>query len=148
MARYEHTPRPEIENHFHIRELIEGQERRTEDRVYHQNRLKGLEERNKDIKDAKGKETKAFWCDTCKLDFLAEAIKEVEVDWSNPTQNVAFYRTKCFKGHWCSRLITDTHKDSYWMKSRRVAADRGTYSLDTLQPHESNYELLYSKKRA
>ncbi len=144
--RYEHTPRPEIENHYYIRELIEGQDRRSQDRTYHQNRIKANEERAKDIKDAKAKELKAFYCETCKLDFLGEAFKEVEDDWSCYGQQIAFYKTKCFKGHWCMRLITDTHKDSYWFRSKRVAADRGQHSLDTLQPGETNYELLYSRK--
>ena len=146
MARYEHTPRPLIEDHHHIRDLIEGQERRTEDRVYHQNRIKANQERDKDIKDAKGQETKPFWCETCKLDFFGESIKEVEVDWSCPTQNIAFYRTKCFKGHWTMRLITDPHKDSYYAKSLMVAKDRGSHSLDILQPNETNFNLIYGKK--
>lgn len=144
--RYEHTPRPLTEHHFHVKDLIETQDKRAEDRTYHRNKAKALEERMNDIKAAKPKELKAFWCETCELDFLAESFKEVEIDWSCPTQYVAFYRTKCFRGHWCMRLITDVHKDAYWFKSRRVRADQGEHALDTIQPNETNFNLLYGKR--
>jgi len=146
IREYENTPRPEIENHYHIRMLFEAQERNASDRQFHRDREKMAQERSDLIKDAKPKEVKAFWCDTCKLDFLGESIKEVEVDWSNPSQHIAFYRTKCFKGHWCQRLITDTYKDVYWFRSRKVAQDRGKHAKEILQPHETNYQLLYGRK--
>lgn len=145
--RYEHIPRPEVEHHHHIRELIEAQDKRASDRNYHRNKEKDREEREQLIKSTKEQDLKSLWCETCKLDFLGESAKEVEIDWSCPSQSIAFYKTKCFKGHWCMRLITDTHKDSFWTKSKRVQSDRGQHSLDTIQPHETNYELLYSKKR-
>lgn len=140
-----HAPRPLVEDHYHIQELIAAQERRTDDRTRYQERAKQLAERMDDIKAAKAKDTKAFWCKTCRQDFMAESIKEVEADWTNPAQYVAFYRTKCFKGHWCMRLITDTHKDGYFTRSRAVALGRGTYYADTLQPHETGFNLLYKK---
>jgi len=146
IRNYENTPRPLVEEHYHIRMLFESQEKRAADRTSHRDREKAREERESDIKAAKGKELKAFWCDTCKTDFLAEALKEVEVDWSNPAQNIAFYRTKCFKGHWCQRLITDTHKDNYFFRSKKVCQDRGKYSADIVQPWETNYQLLYGRK--
>lgn len=138
-------PRPNIENHFHIKELIDTQEKRADDRQYHKDRIKGLQERNELIKDTNQKETKAFYCETCKEDFFAESIKEVEIDWSCPMQSISFYKTKCFKGHWCMRLITDTHKDSYWFRSRRVAQDKGSHYKDTLQPHQTGFNMLYKK---
>lgn len=143
---YENTPRPEIEQHYHIRELIERQEKRTEDRIYHRNKGKLAEERNDLIRDAKDVELKEFWCEPCKADFPDQAIKEVEMDWSCPTQSIAFYRTKHDCGRWCIRFITDTHMDPYWMKSKKVAADRGKHSLDTIQPHETGFQTLYGKR--
>lgn len=143
--RYEHTPRPNVEHHYHIQELIESQEKRTYDRTYHRDKAKNAQERNDLITDAKGKEMKAFWCETCKEDFLAESVKEVEIDWSCPTQYIAFYRTKCFKGHWCMRFITDTHRDAYWMRSKRVVQERGEHYQDTIQPHETGFNTLYKK---
>lgn len=143
--RYEHTPRPAIEDHYHIRELVETQERKSTDRTEHRDRAKLLEERNALIRDAKPKETKAFYCRTCKEDFIAEAIKDISTDWSCPTQYIAVYRTKCFKGHWCMRLITDTHKDAYWAYSRRVAIDKGSHYADTLQPYQTGFNMMYKK---
>jgi hypothetical protein len=143
--KYEHTPRPRIEDHYHIRELIEAQERRHADRTDYRTRLKDSQERAQSIKDTKIKDTKAFWCRTCKEDFLAEAIKDISTDWSCPIQDIAVYRTKCFKGHWCMRLITDTHKDAYWTRSRRVAVDKGQHYADTLQPYETGFNMMYKK---
>lgn len=144
--KYEHTPRPEIERHYHIKELIERQEKRTEDRQYHRNRAKEKEERDKIIQDAKPYLRTDFWCERCNKDFIAFAHKQVEVDWSCPSQNIAFYKTKCRKGHWCIRLITDKHRDGYWSKSRNVARDRGKHYADTIQPFQTGFNLLYGKK--
>jgi len=145
--RYEHIPRPDIEYHPHIQDLIERQEKRTEDRNYYRNRVKELEERNDLIKDSKFFTQTDFWCDKCKKDFKAQAIKQVEVDWSNTSQNIAYYKTKCFKGHWCIRLITDRHRDEFWFKSRFVSLDRGNHFKDILQPHETGFNLMYGYKQ-
>lgn len=141
----EYGPHILIEDHYHIRDLISAQEKRSEDRTYHRDKAKLAQERLDEIKDAKIKETKQFWCSACREDFIAESIKEVEIDWSCPTQYVAFYRTKCFRGHWCMRLITDKYKDAFWFKSRRTKADQGSHSLDLLQPHQTGYNIMYKK---
>lgn len=146
--RYEHTPRPEIEQHYHIRDLIEGQEKRTADKNAHRNRAKEREERNSLIRDAKWVEVKPFWCATCRTDFYAREVKHVEVDWTNTTQNIAFYKTKhktC--GEWTMRLITDRHKDAYWFKSKMVRADQGKHFKDTIQPFQTGFNLLYGKQK-
>lgn len=138
-------PRPLIEEHYHIQDLIEAQEKRVDDREYYRNREKNASDRMDVVKDAKSKDLKEFWCSTCMEDFLAESVKEVEIDWSCPTQYIAFYKTKCFKGHWCMRLITDRHKDAYWFKSRRVQAYQGKHYQDTIQPFETGFNMLYKK---
>lgn len=143
---YENTPRPEVEQHPHIRFLIESQNRRALDRTMYQNRDKARAERISDIKAVKDKEVKEFYCTTCRVDFFAWAIKEVEVDWSNPTSYIAFYRTKCAKGHWCMRHITDTFKDSYFFRSRKIVRERGVYFADTVQSWETGFQLLYGRK--
>jgi len=122
--RYEHIPRPEIENHYHIRELIEGQAKRAEDRTTHQNREKEREERDKLIQDSKEVQITDFFCGKCQKDFKGTGIRQIEKDW-NGDQNIAHYKTKCFCGKWCIRLITDRHKDGYWMKSRAIAKSFG-----------------------
>ena len=142
--RYEQTPRPLTEDHYHIRELIEFQEKKASDRTYHRERAKEKEERDSLIRGVQVVVLTDFWCNTCKEDFKAQAIKEIEQDW-NTGENNAFYRTKCFKGHWCIRLITDKHKDGFWTKSKAVALDRGKHHNDTLQPHETGFNMLYKK---
>ncbi len=141
-----HEPKPNVEYHYHIEELINKQETRVQDREYHRNRIKNLDDRDSLIKEAKIFLETEFYCETCRQDFKGQAIKQVEVDWTNTIQSVAFYKTKCFKGHWCMRLITDKHLDRYWFKSLAVARDRGKHHNDTLQPFETGFNLLYGKK--
>lgn len=143
--RYENTPRPLIEDHYHIRMLIEGQEKKAEDRTYHLEKNKNKAERQDLINDAKPFVIIEFYCVKCREDFKAQSIKEVEIDWSNPNQFIAFYKTKCFEGHWCIRLITDKHRDGYWTKSKAVLRDRGVHYKDTIQPHETGFNMLYKK---
>ncbi len=144
--KYEDVPRPLVEHHPHIKMLIESQEKRATDRTYYRERDKASAERMDIIKDSKNVELKDFWCPICRTDFKGVAVKQVEVDWSNSVQYIAFYRTKCWKGHWVQRLITDKFKDSYWSKSLRVAKDRHDAHNDLLQPFESGFQLLYGRK--
>lgn len=142
---YDEIPRPEVEGHYHIRELIEAQEKRSDDRQYHRDKAKEKAERDDLIKEAKLVTVTDFWCNTCNEDFKSMSVKEVEEDWS-ASQRIAFYKAKCAQGHWCIRLITDKHKDGFWMKSRNIIRDRGVFYADTLQPWETNFNLIYGKK--
>jgi hypothetical protein len=142
----DHTPHPLVEEHWHIRELINAQEKRQEDRMYHRQRIKDAEERSDDIAKAASSLVQPFWCEFCKKDFLAQTIKQSVVDWCDTSQSIAFYKTKCFKGHWCVRLITDKHRDRYFFRSRKVNKDRGRHYKDTLQSFETGYNMLYGKK--
>jgi len=139
-------PKPQIEEHYHIKELIDNQEKRSNDRTFHRNRIKELEEREELIKDAKWVTVTDFWCDKCKQDFKGQAVKQIEVDWSNTSQHIAFYKNKCDKGHWCIRLITDRHKDAFFFKSKLVALDRGNHQNDILQSFETGFNLVYGHK--
>lgn len=143
MNKYQ--PKPLIEEHYHIQDLIDGQQKRTDERNYYREKGKNSQERNDLIKDAKTVVATDFWCSRCKQDFKSMAIKEVEIDWSCLTQYIAFYRSKCGKGHWCIRLVTDRQKDGFWIRSRLCALDRGNHSLDTIQPHETGFNMLYKK---
>lgn len=141
-----HDPKPLIEEHYHIQELIDGQEKRTADRNYHRNRQKDLEEREDLIKDSKFICMTDFYCAECKQDFKSIVTRQIETDWTNATQRIAFYKTKCDRGHWCIRLITDRHKDAFFTKSKLMATDRRNHIEDIIQPHETNFNLLYGKK--
>ena len=143
--RFDQTPHPQIEDHYYIQELINRQEKRVKERNLNRERIKNLEERNDEINKASNIIMHNFWCDKCKKDFKATAIKQVEEDW-NANQYIAFYKTKCFNSHWCMRLITDKIKDTFLFKSKLLALDRGNHFNDIVQSHETNYNLLYGKK--
>lgn len=140
-----HGPKPLIEEHYHIRELIDRQEARTMDRQRHIDREKSLAERDSVIADAKPVDRREFFCQRCKKDFIGVARLQVEEDWNGTNQRIAFYKTKCFASHWCVRLVTDRHRDPYWRMSELVRADRANHAADLLQPFEEGYNLLYGK---
>ncbi len=142
----DYGPKPLVEEHYHIQELIEAQDKRAKDRTYHQDRVKQAEERSKEISGAKGKETLMFYCSICKKDFVGEAFKHVEQDWTNTGQTFAFYKTKCFKGHWVNRFIVDKTKDPYYFRSSFIAKQRAFHHADLLQSFESGYQLMYGHK--
>lgn len=142
--KYDYQPRPNIEQHHHIRNLIELQEKRSFEREYY--RSKEKEERLSTIKESSLVVVTDFYCCKCKEDFKSMSVKEVETDWSNENQYVAFYKAKCFKGHWCIRFITDKLSDPFWMNSKLIALDRGRHYQDILQPSENGYNLLYGRK--
>lgn len=145
--RYDHIPRPEIEHHYHIQELIEAQEKRSADRTYHRERVKAADERLTVLQDSKAVCVTDFWCDHCKKDFKSLSIREIQSDWYSTTEYHAFYRSKCRACHaWCIRLITDKHRDSFWFRSKFVALDRGKAFTDTIQPWQTGFNLYYSHK--
>lgn len=143
---FDQTPHPLVEDHYHIQDLINAQEKRHADRLYHRNRVKDLDDRDSLIADSKLMTVTDFYCDRCGKDFKTQAVRQIETDWTNSKQKVAYYKTKCFVGHWCIRLITDRHRDSFWSKSKFVVLDRGKGHNDALQPFETGFNLLYGKK--
>lgn len=144
--KFNQTPHTHTETHHHIQELINLQEKRSNDRTYHRERIKALEEREELIKDSQPVILTDWYCDKCNKDFKQIGIRYIEEDWSNPAQRVAVYKTKCFSDHWCVRWITDRFKDPYWFRSKWVANDRIKHSNDTLQSFQEGYNLLYGKK--
>ena len=144
--KFDQTPHPLTEDHYHIQDLINAQQKRSDDRQYHKDRIKELEQREDLIEDSKPLTLTDFYCSKCKKDFKAQTVKQVEEDWTS-NQRIAFYKTKCFRGHWCIRLITDRQQDGFWQRSRLVALDRGKNFNDALQPFEIGYYTLYGKPK-
>ncbi len=142
----DHGPKPLVEEHYHIQELIDAQDKRAKDRTYHQDRKKSLEEREVEIRKAEHKATLMFYCKTCKRDFIGEAFKHIEEDWTNKGQHFATYKTKCFKGHWVNRFVVDKMKDPYFMASPFIARQRVLHHGDLLQSFETGYQLMHGKK--
>ncbi len=140
--KLDQTPHPLVEDHYHIRDLIEGQEKRTAARVHHQNIEKQRDMFQKDVASVPNIALSDFWCKKCKVDFYARVRKELD-SWGD----FAFYRTKhrtC--GEWAIRHITDRARDPYWSLSKAVANDRDQHRDDLLQPFETGFNMLYGKK--
>lgn len=146
MSKYT-GPKPLVEEHYHIQELIDAQEKRSDDRQYHRDRVKALAEREELIGESKMVVNTDFHCVRCREDFQQASVLQVELDWSNLSQSVAFYKGKHRKcGNWCIRLVTDKHRDGFWVRSKRVLQERGKYHNDLIQPYETGYNLLYGKR--
>lgn len=142
----QHGPAPLIEEHYHIKELIDRQEIRAADRQNWKDRESARRDAVSEIAGSKEVTLTDFWCERCRLDFKAVAQRQIEEDWTSDGQ-IAFYKTKCFRGHWCIRLITDKVRDPYWRRSRAVAKDRAKHSADLIQPFEEGFNLLYGKPK-
>lgn len=138
--KFEQSPHPLIEDHYYIRELIEGQQKRAADRTYHQEIEKRRDQNLKDIKEFKDVELLDFYCTRCDKDFIGRAKKQID-SW----EPIACYKIKHTCGRWTMRRITDRLMDLYWFKSKKVAQDRGVGFNDLLQPFQSGYNMLYKK---
>lgn len=139
-------PKPLIEEHYHIDELIRTQEKRSNERTYYREKQKALEDRQSLIDGSMMVVATGFHCIRCHEDFKQGSVLQVEIDWSNIRQNIAFYRGKhktC--GRWAMRCVTDKARDGYWQRSRAVALERGKYHNDILQPFETGFNLVWGK---
>ena len=135
------TPHPLVEDHYHVRHLIEQQERRTADKIKWRELKKQEDGFLKWCDGFKDIETFAFWCSHCDIDFTARARKQID-SWDN----IAYYKIKHRCGTWSIRLITDRELDPYFYRSRRVAIDRGQATNDMLQPFQTGFNMVYGKK--
>jgi len=138
-----HEPKPLIEEHYHIQELIERQEKRSSERTYFQEKQKQGAERIKEIQDARPMAQAEFLCLKCGQEFKGVAVRQIELPFNGPP--IAYYKHKCDKGHWCMRYITDKWKDPFWVRSKAVARDKGKNYKDAIQPSEEGFNLLYKK---
>lgn len=141
------VPKPTVEEHYHIRQLIERQEKRTADRNDYREREKARLERMSELRDAKPVTITDFYCGTCRKDFKSHAVLHVEHDWTCAGQLLAFYKAKCRTcATWSMRLVLDKYRDVFYYRSRAVKLDQGKHYADTVQPHETGFNLLYGKK--
>ena len=138
---YESVPRPEVESHYHIKDLILGQEKRTEDRKRHQDVEKNRDVFDKVVGGFKDRELLDFYCKTCRRDFAGRSQKQLD-SWAD----IAYYKIKHTCGTWAIRHITDRERDPYFYNSRIIARQRGSHFTDLLQPFENNFNLIHGKK--
>lgn len=138
---FNQEPHPVIEEHYHIQDLIKGQQKRSMDRSRHQSIEKARNAFIETIRGFKDREILDFWCDKCQTDFVARSQKQVDA-WAD----IAYYKIKHTCETWCIRHITDRHLDSYFFKSKKVAMDRRDNFTNLLQPFETGFTMLYGKK--
>lgn len=136
----DHIPHPEVENHYHIRDLINAQEKRAKERTQWQNQKKQEDSFLKGIKDFKDIELLDFYCPRCNHDFIARAKKQID-SWGE----VAYYKTKHRCGTWSIRHITDRFRDNYFFRSKKVAYDRFVNRNELKQSFETGFNMLYGK---
>lgn len=141
------TPKPLIEEHYHIDMLIENQSKRSDDRQRFKDLERAREENDKMIADAKPVANLDFICEHCGIEFKSNAVIHIEIDWNEPAKQIAFYRAKHRRcGRWCLRYWTDKPRDPYFMKSRLMRREQGKFHNDLLQPYELGFNMLYGKR--
>jgi len=139
--KFDQNPHPLVEDHYYIQELINAQQKRSEERTKWQNEKKSLEEFDKFIGGFKDIELLDFWCSHCERDFTGRAKKQID-SWDR----IAYYKIKHRCGTWCIRHITDRFRDNYFFRSKKVAYDRAINSREMLQSFETGYNMMYGKK--
>ncbi len=137
---FNQTPHPTVEDHYHIQDLINSQEKRSNDKARHQNIEKQRDEFKKTIAGFKDVELLDFYCTDCQRDFTGRARKQID-GWAE----IAYYKIKHTCGKWCIRHITHRFRDAYFFKSKRLAYERVERHNDTIQPFENGYNILYKK---
>lgn len=137
------SPHPLIEDHYHIRELIEAQQKRAADRTNWQEQKKNIDAFQKYVDGFKNVELLDFYCERCEVDFVGRARKQVD-SWDQ----LAYYKIKHRCGTWCMRLITHRFRDKYFFRSKKVAYDRSVNSKEMLQPFQTGYNMMYGKQNA
>lgn len=100
-----------------------------------------LEERTREIVDAKQVLRMSFWCEDCSADFNARATKIVR---KHPGKlPIAWWVAFCPVRHKCIRRITDKINDKYYLQSLVVRRDRAKFADDLLTPDHHRFWLLY-----
>ena len=89
-------PKPLIEEHYHIQELIERQEKRSAERTYFQEKQKLGAERIKEIQEAKMMVAAEFLCLKCGDEFRGVAVRQVELPFNDV--EIEFLKALAFKG--------------------------------------------------
>lgn len=124
-----------------LKKRIEGNR---EERAAYQKMYDQLQDRTREIVDAKDKWPNSFWCDICKADFNARAHKVVR---KLPRRMpFAWWVGYCPKKHKCIKRITERPNDPYYLKSFVVRRDRARYKDELLTPNDHRFWLLYGHK--
>lgn len=97
-------------------------------------------ERQRTIDQAPTPWTTEFWCQVCSKDYIRLAHKIVISSYEEP---IAFYESKCPKGHYCRRRITDKMTDPYYFQSEQLRRARVELERDLIQPGDPRFKRIY-----
>lgn len=124
-----------------LKKRIEGnkEERARYNRIYEQ-----LQDRTREIVDAKDKWPNAFFCSTCNGDFNARAHKVVRK--LPKRMPIAWWVGYCPKKHKCIKRITEKPNDPYYQRSFIIRRDRQRYRDELLTPNDTRFWMLYGHK--
>jgi hypothetical protein len=134
-----------MSEHYQVKDLISRLDERAQFREIQKMRDKERNERNETIK-ASDQFIQNYWCEDDKIEYGAYSVKVIESDWTNSSQKISYFASKCPKcKRTLKRLITDKWRDSYYKLSFKVKRDRIDNYRDLLQPHQSGFNMLYNK---
>lgn len=129
---------PEVER---LKKRIEGNR---EERARYQAIYDKLQERTREIVDARELMINTFWCDACQADFTGRAYKVVRK--LPKKMPIAWYVGHCPARHKCIKRITEKPNDPYYLRSYIVRRDRAKHADDLLTPDSHRFWLLYGHK--
>ena len=103
-----------------------------------------LQDRIRQILDAKDNTRVGFWCEQCQADFGGKGMKIIRQH--SGRLPIAWWFGFCPAGHRCVRRITDRTNDPYVRRSRQLRIDRMKHRDDLLTPNDARFWLLYGHK--
>lgn len=124
-----------------LKKRIDGNK---EERAAYQRMYEKLQDRTREIVEAKDKWPNQFWCKTCNADFTARAHKVVSK--LPKRMPIAWWVGFCPSRHKCIRRITEKPNDPYYLHSFVIRRDRQRYRDEMLTPDDMRFWMLYGHK--
>lgn len=121
-----------------LKKRIEGNR---EERAAYQRKYDQLQQRVREIVDAKQVLRMSFWCEDCEADVTAKGTKIVRQH--HGKLPIAWWIGFCPARHKLIRRITDKVNDKYYLRSFIVKRDRARFSDDLLTPEHTRFWMLY-----
>lgn len=112
-----------------------------DERERYQKMYKDLEDRVREVSEAKQVLRMSFWCDACDADVDTKGTKIVRMH--SGKLPIAWWVGFCPSRHKLIRRITDKVNDPYYNKSVVVKKMRSKYRDDLLTPDDDRFWLLY-----
>lgn len=112
-----------------------------EERTRYQRMHEALQDRTREILNAKQVLQMSFWCTDCEADVSTKGTKVIRQH--HGKLPIAWWVGFCPVRHKLIRRITDKVNDPYYMKSYVVRRDRSRHKDDLLTPDQARFWMLY-----